>query len=434
MAESGKVLIQIPAIARGERVCSYDEISRIVTFCGYSVDDAKVVQMNDMEVGFSLCLSIRAKEMLMFRGKNGILEYTIKQIAAAYERLGWKVHYIKSDDFRVTDIEWNKIQRVFSLNSIGWIFNGENYYDKLGIKSYNYIVDSPIYYEDSLKQAPKLGTLLCVDKKHVEYVKRFYKNINNAYFLPLGGDNGVLGIQDDWEKRKIEVLFVGCRKVDLNTVDFSEDEWDMLLKLLKNTDLLTESVLEQKIRGINPQIDEINLREKIWENRKIDICLVTYIRERVLQVLIEAGIDVNVYGNWEGWEYVNNPHFIQGGFLSQEEVLDKMKDSKIVLNVMPWFKDGIHDRVINAMLAGAVCLTDNSKWMSEMFDDREDYWSYSLKELEKLPQIVKKILKGNHDEMRMRAYKKADDGHRWFQRIEELERQIAIKEEEKILN
>ena len=291
----------------------------------------------------------------------------------------------------------------------------------LGIESFNHILDHPLFYMSTLKQAPKLGTVLCVDRNHVDYIKRYYKDINQALFLPLAGDNTVEYPQNKWEDRPIDVLFVGTRKTDLGAVSFSEDDWDALIKLLKNTKLTTESVLEEKIRKELPEIDEKGMREKIWENRKIDVCLVTYIRERVVQVLIDAGINVTVYGNWEEWECADSPYFTCGGGLSQEEVLQKMTESKIVLNVMPWFKDGIHDRVINAMLTGAICVTDKSGYMSEVFEKDKDYIGYSLEHLEELPKIVKNILNNENEAMRKCAYETATS-HRWIQRIEELER------------
>lgn len=99
-----------------------------------------------------------------------------------------------------------------------------------------------------------------------------------------------------------------------------------------------------------------------------------------------------------------------------------MKSAKIVLNVMPGFKDGSHDRILSAMLAKSVCLTDKSKYLMEEFKDGEDIAFYSLSELTKLPDIVRDLLS---DEERLKeiaenGYKKAVENHTWEKRARQI--------------
>ena len=49
-----------------------------------------------------------------------------------------------------------------------------------------------------------------------------------------------------------------------------------------------------------------------------------------------------------------------------------MRDARIALNVMPWFKDGAHDRVFTAMLQGTAALTDDSRYLREECRDGEN--------------------------------------------------------------
>lgn len=48
-----------------------------------------------------------------------------------------------------------------------------------------------------------------------------------------------------------------------------------------------------------------------------------------------------------------------------------LADAKVSLNVMPWFKDGAHDRVFNSILNGAVCVTDPSRYLEEELHEGE---------------------------------------------------------------
>ena len=79
--------------------------------------------------------------------------------------------------------------------------------------------------------------------------------------------------------------------------------------------------------------------------------------------------------------------------------LEQLSHAKISVNVMPWFKDGAHDRVFNSILNGAVCVSDTSRYLSEELKEGEGVSYYDLKHLEQLPVKVKDLLA---DEKQMR--------------------------------
>ena len=88
-----------------------------------------------------------------------------------------------------------------------------------------------------------------------------------------------------------------------------------------------------------------------------------------------------------------------------------MRDARIALNVMPWFKDGAHDRVFTAMLQGTVALTDDSRYLREECRDGENICFYSLRALEQLPDQVVSLLE---DPVRMAEL--AERGRMWMLR------------------
>ena len=99
-----------------------------------------------------------------------------------------------------------------------------------------------------------------------------------------------------------------------------------------------------------------------------------------------------------------------------------MEESKIVLNQMSWFKDGATELIFNAMLQGAVSLTDDSIYLREVLTDGEDVVFYSLKELDKSPSIVGDLLQ-NPAKMQGiadRGYQAALAGHTWEHRAKLL--------------
>lgn len=74
-----------------------------------------------------------------------------------------------------------------------------------------------------------------------------------------------------------------------------------------------------------------------------------------------------------------------------------MEQAKITLTVMPWFKDGTHDRNFNALMHYSCPLTDTSSWMVKNFEPDKECAYYSLEHLNELPYVVYRLL--NHPEL-----------------------------------
>lgn len=248
--------------------------------------------------------------------------------------------------------------------------------------------------------------------------------------MPLAGDSKLDGLAREWKDREIEVLYVGSYKGNLDLSLLADGGEEILEKLLQNRDCTTEEVIEKHLREQEGDVSDERIKQEILKHRTVDLYIMTYIRVAVIKALIQGGINVTVYGGgWDAFGYFNDPHFIYKGATSQLECLEVMKNSKIVLNVMPWFKKGIHDRVINAMLAGAIALSDSSIYMDEILEQGKDYVAYDIKQLEQLPEIVRNILAGDNEEMRRNAFEKAIAKHRWIQRVEEVEKLIMQGEQ-----
>lgn len=161
----------------------------------------------------------------------------------------------------------------------------------------------------------------------------------------------------------------------------------------------------------------------LQEYRYIDMNVNAYFRKAMIVTLVNAGIDVHVYGNgWDIPELENQPHFHFGGLLSQTECICKMQESRIVLNSMPWFKDGAHDRIFNAMLCHAVCVTDQSGYLTERFTDGKELVFYPLDGIDSLPRIVRGLLDDpkKAGEIAENGYQSAVLSHSWENRAMEL--------------
>lgn len=142
-----------------------------------------------------------------------------------------------------------------------------------------------------------------------------------------------------------------------------------------------------------------------------------YQRERVVQTLAEAGLDVWLLGR--GWENhpcarLPNVHRIDDR-IPFAQTLPYMADAKINLNVMPWFKAGTHDRIFNILLRHSLPLTDSSEWIDKNFKAGEELALYDLRELEKLPELARGLLEDERKAECMidKGYEKVKAHYTW---------------------
>lgn len=368
--------------------------------------------------------------VLILREMSPILDYVAEQFSKAYRRIGFRVYEmncwkIGEKGYDLFKLIREGLDRVIIFNNMGWqsYWNGINIWDYFHIPCINYVLDHPFYYFDMLNKAPEYGILACVDRSHVQYANRFYDRVKRSLYLPLAGEDLTEGSFKKLKERRISVLSaVGCKvKVDYPFDDFSQD---VIRLMQKDTNINLETVIEKKWQLLSENEQEMELKKVIEKYRWIDRYMKQWARELAIRVLVEAQIDVYVCGiGWDQTDIFTNPFFHWVGDIKQEECLRLMQDSKIVLNVMPWFREGLHDRVINAMLSGAVCVSENNQCMRECFEEGEDYIAFSLEQIQLLPELVIKVL-NNMESYQKKvdlAYLKASQQHTWESRIVQLE-------------
>lgn len=321
-----------------------------------------------------------------------------------------------------------------TFNNLGYnldLPDGRNIWEAYDVPYVNILMDHPFHYEKPLRNAPATSVVLCVDRNHVKYIRKHFKNIRQTDFLPHAGVE--LGRKHKpLAERGIDVLYAGALPIytvakmipDLSSireVDGQEMAQDVLAELVQNPQRTTEDVIAEYLRDKRNDISEQRIHEIIVQMRFIDSYATSFFREQAVRILVESGIRVTAYGTgWDQCEWSDNPYLDYRGKVLAPEILPLMNDSKVVLNTMTWFKAGTHDRVFNGMLAGAAVVTDDSAYMRSMFRDGEELVMFSLKELGTLPERVCSLF-GHMDEtqqMANRGYRAAKEGHTWKSRAE----------------
>lgn len=383
----------------------------------------------------------KMKTLLFICGIYDTIDLFVEALADAFLQMGCICRTIDMRDEanamlllkKMTEEE--TIDAVITFNNIGYNLSfteGRNVWEEKRIPYINILMDHPFHYAHPLKHAPKTSVVFCTDRNHVSFLRRFYPQIKRVDFMPHAGMEADSAYPSA-DGRPIEALYAGglSRYVAEGLVpDLGEiTEFDAfaltretLSDLMRHPEKTTEAAIEAYFLSIGRQYDDEELNRWITELRFIDAYAVSFYREQAVRILVEHGIPVTVFGGgWEQCEWADHPCLIYGGKAPAPQILDLMNRSKIVLNTMTWYKSGIHDRIINGMLAKSVVVTDESDYLNETFlEGGQKLASFSLSQMQTLPDLVQDLLERpkKMEEIAENGYHYAKKHHTWRQRAE----------------
>lgn len=299
----------------------------------------------------------------------------------------------------------------------------------------NILVDHPLYYHSQLSNPEKYGTnadkylVICIDRYHLKYLNSYYPEIKNSYFMPLAGSGSEYACS--LNKKKYDVIFTGnftpCshfdKYIERNGSEYTEFYHGIIDDLLVNTQRPIEEVCISHIMNEIPDAGDNDIRQVMNNMIFIDLYVRFYMREKVIRAVSNAGINLRLVG--KGFEAIrlDNGKTLSGtplmptGYCLKETSL-----AKISLNVMPWFRDGSHDRILSSMMCGAVALTDNSIWLCENFNNMTDICFYDLNDTDGLVSCIFELLDNPAvlTGICSAGHKKALESHTWESRALEI--------------
>lgn len=372
------------------------------------------------------------KRIAVFTGSDiPILDYIAEQYIGALCTLGHEVFIFDKKCFEesmeaLLSFQKQGIDAVFVFNNSCFqmrLQSGESLWDLWQVPCFNIIVDHPMYYFDTLDNAPACGTVVCADKYHTDYIKRFYPSVRRTVFLPTAGEClKAYGDLKPFDERPIDVLFIGSYKYHAD-VEYDAFARQLEAELLRHPAKTFEQAVTDCLEDWQQTLTEESLKALIQQYRFIDVNTTALFRYQIIHTLVNAGIRVTVYGNgWDTLDVFHHPNFLYQGLIAPAEGIRLMEQSKIVLNHMAWFKYGASERIFEAMLQGAVSLTDESKYLKEHFKDSENIKFFNLNRLEELPQIVYALLSDTRlsESIIENGYRLAAQSHTWTDRLQEL--------------
>ena len=375
---------------------------------------------------------------ILFKGEIETLEYFSLELEKAFLENDISVFVFDFLDEEKSFIKLKEFCKDSSPTMITFNFTGirgdEIFYDENNnlfwnihqIPCINIVVDHPFYYDKLLNIVPDNYWHISIDRQHEAYMKRFYPHIRLLPFLPLGGT----AIQEkplSMSERSTNVVFTGnyTPPETFNIhIERLGDEYTafyhgIINDLIANPSLSMEKVMETHLVKELGKLPDNDLRTAMANMIFIDLYVRFYFRGEVVKTLAENGIQIHLYGS--GWEKLKckcPENLIIGGPLNSHQCLQAISKSKISLNVMPWFKDGAHDRIFNSQLNGAVSLTDDSIYLREHLTDGKDCVFYDLLDIANLPEIISYLL--NHENkmeaIALNGYETAKASHSWKKR------------------
>lgn len=387
------------------------------------------------------------KKVIVFEHGIESLAYFSGRIGEILEKEGLQVFYYKLDqDERTIQAQRKKLRKFHKPGEtmlISFNFNGfrgeEEFYEddvliwkRLEIPCINIMVDHPFYYPGLLdKVEEELGFDLyyqvLIDRDHEKFIRRFYPGISHVMFFPLAGSCA----EYIPTERKYDVVFTGnytppqkfrkyIERIDDEYTAFYEG---IIADLIENPDTTMEQAFEKHLKREMGEISDSDLRTCMGNMIFIDLYVRFYFRGEIIRTIAEAGIPVHIWGaGFDQLQCSKPENLILEGPTDTDGCLNALANAKISLNVMPWFKDGAHDRVYSAMCNEALCLTDHSRFMRQDLSDGKNVVFYSLKEYKNLPDLIRQLLsqQEKRKEIAKAGREHAMEKHVWSERVPQL--------------
>jgi glycosyltransferase involved in cell wall biosynthesis len=329
-----------------------------------------------------------------------------------------------------------------SFNRFSNFADGKYIWEMSQIPAVSFLVD-PVFYDQATLSPLSIAT--CVDRWEVaQYGKE------NLFFMPHAVERELSF--DPMQPRPYDVVLIGSC--------YDPDHLKQFWRSLK-APLFAEMIEEGIALCLaDSTINFLEAAQRVVDSRKLSITqipfpkLVYYIDNYVRGIdrleLIRSldGVQVHVFGGtcWrqerplKGWSHylATLPNVVLHPAIDFYESLEILKQSKIVLNSSPFFRDGTHERIFTALACGAFPITSYSRYIDEQFVEGEDLIQYTFNEREKVKSAVQGLLA---NETKRRAgvesgRQKVLTYHTWDQRVDELMQKLPplLKKRQELFN
>ncbi|MBE5939337.1 MAG: glycosyltransferase family 1 protein [Lachnospiraceae bacterium] len=353
---------------------------------------------------------------------HGVLRHFAHSFAKALISAGQAVITSHEGDEQYGSLE--KIEKIQLKGIIGFQAASlqKDYFRKYKCKKYQFALDNPMLFPQLFKDTDENYHFLCQDANYAKDLKKYY-NIQNATHLPPAGelvqiyDNSISG------DRPYDIIFIGAYIMLKPCIFENPIQTDYFNYMISNPDLTFTEGLQKLLAERGQTLENAEFQTLLTS--MLDVCesVCAYYRKKIIDTLLGAGYSIHVYGDtWNEYPVPQTGNLIIHPYISAEESDKEFQKAKIGLNIMRWHKDGMTERVANIMLAGCVCLSDETKYLCENFTDGTDIVLFNLKKSEDIPSKLEHLLNNNDYRLSIAqaGYEKALNEHTWKNRVEKF--------------
>ncbi|MGN0429772.1 MAG: DUF4422 domain-containing protein [Acetatifactor sp.] len=311
--------------------------------------------------------------------------------------------------------DYEKIQGMISKGVIGFQTPALeiDFFRNIKGPKYQFWFDYPLHFKGILRDLPEEYCVLCQDADYAALIRKYYHS--NAIQFPPGGMN----LGRETTERPYDVVFMGSF--------FADDADSLLPEERKFYDYMLQHPSETFESGLKnllgEEMQEKEFTEKIFRLKPACRAVLGHFRNCVIKTLLDAGIEIYVYGSsWSYSPFTDYSNFVLHQGVSMEESAKELQKAKIGLNIMSWHKAGMTERVANIMLSGAVCVSDETSFLTDNLQNGEDIVLFRLNELQRLPEIVLDLLHSEDKRQKIseKAYEIAVHNFSWDARAKQL--------------
>lgn len=376
-------------------------------------------------------MKIRKVIVVLGKTQYGVLTRFAEGITEGFQELGIQVDVLDRREDVLFEIKKHiaDYDMMFSFNNFGDREISEGIFMNPNMIIWSFYVDHPLHHDNNLLTAQRNDVASFIDRNHVNYVREMYPNNRNVVFLPHAGE--LLKNTISFEKRKYNITFLGSYKnpksylheleaYDVNTQDMLKT---IIVRLYREATNTLEMILAEELGKRGVTLNKEAFRTTMAELDFVDKYVRNKKRHDVIEVLLKAGYKVDVFGNgWEEFESEYKSNLCMHGNVEYDVALNEMANSRIVLNIMPLYANGSHERVFTVMGMRSICVTDSSAYLDEQFEDGKHLFYYSMERLSELPDLAGRILNNEAEIEKVldNAYNLVAEKHLWRNRAKAI--------------
>lgn len=358
-----------------------------------------------------------------------------QKLAEALERASVETLVIDTKEEAIDVSLAKKIQSfqpdlTCSFNTLEPLYEDQFLWDLLKIPHLAFLVD-PAFYSINLINSP-YSIVSCVDRDDVNSI--LGEGFQNVFFMPHAVERDLF--DQPREKKAYEAVFIGT------CYDYEnlEKMWkrDLALPLQRILGEAIEIFEESPRINLDEALKEAWSHSNLTPNPQYILELYHYLdsytrgKDRINLIKSLEGVDIHIFGTLskdtpgaeKGWkEYFEGyPSVHVHDSVNLAQSFQILRQSKLCLNSMPFFKNGSHERVFNGYACDCLPLTTENCFMRELFVEGEDICFYFKKVQPEANIQIRKILKDEEwrSSMVEKGKSKVRKSHTWDQRAREL--------------